>query len=64
MIYETTITILPEEEKNTSLLESKVLKQLNIKNKKEVNAFVLQKKSIDARKGKIKFHLRKCFFPS
>ena len=58
MIYETTITILPEEEKNTSLLESKVLKQLNIKNKKEVNAFVLQKKSIDARKGKIKFHLR------
>ena len=44
MICETTITILPEEEKNTSLLESKVLKQLNIKNRKEVNAFVLQKK--------------------
>ena len=32
MIYETTITILPEEEKNSSLIESKVLKQLNIKN--------------------------------
>ena len=50
MIYETTITILPEEEKNKTLLESKVLKQLNIKNKKDVNAFVLKKKSIDARK--------------
>ena len=41
MIYETTITILPEEENN-----------------KTVNAFVLKKKSIDARKGKIKFHLK------
>lgn len=58
MIYETTITILPEEENNKTLLENKILKQLNIKNKKEVNAFVLRKKSIDARKGKIKFHLR------
>ncbi len=58
MIYETTITILPEEENNKTLLENKILKQLNIKNKKDVNAFVLKKKSIDARKGKIKFHLR------
>ena len=58
MIYETTITILPEEENNKTLIENKILKQLSIKNKSSVNAFVLKKKSIDARKGKIKFHLK------
>ena len=42
MIYETTITILPEEEKNTSLIESKVLKQLNIKNRKDSVVFTIE----------------------
>lgn len=62
MIYETTITIHPEDEKNTKLLESQVLKQLAVENKKvdknNITAIICKKKSIDARKGQIKFHLR------
>ena len=66
MILETTITILPEDEKKSALLKKLVLSELTkqgkISSDKQISSdeitLVLKKKSIDARKGKIKFHLR------
>ena len=60
MITEVTITVLPEDEKNKNLIEKLILKELAKKNvsagKKHIPVFV--KKSIDARHGQLKYHLR------
>lgn len=60
MITEVTITVLPDDEKNKNLIEKLILKELAKKNvsagKKHIPVFV--KKSIDARHGQLKFHLR------
>ena len=60
MITEVTITVLPDDEKNKNLIEKLILKELAKKNvsagKKNIPVFV--KKSIDARHGQLKFHLR------
>lgn len=60
MITEVTITILPDDEKNKNLIEKLILKELAKKNvsagKKHIPVFV--KKSIDARHGQLKYHLR------
>lgn len=60
MITEVLITIKPEEEKNQKLIDNLIYKELNKKNityKKEIH-FSFIKKSIDARHGKIKIHLK------
>lgn len=60
MITEVTITVLPDDEKNKNLIEKLILKELAKKNvsagKKHILVFV--KKSIDARHGQLKYHLR------
>lgn len=60
MITEVTITVLPDDEKNKNLIEKLILKELAKKNvsagKKNIPVFV--KKSIDARHGQLKYHLR------
>ena len=60
MITEVTITVLPDDEKNKNLIEKLILKELAKKNvsagKKHIPVFV--KKSIDARHGQLKYHLR------
>ena len=60
MITEVTITVLPDDEKNKNLIEKIILKELAKKNvstgKKHIPVFV--KKSIDARHGQLKYHLR------
>ena len=60
MITEVTITVLPYDEKNKNLIEKLILKELAKKNvsagKKHIPVFV--KKSIDARHGQLKYHLR------
>ena len=64
MIKELTITINPEDESNNSLIQKKIFSELKsqkviLKNKNEKGfEFVLQKKSVDARHGQIKIHLR------
>lgn len=64
MIKELTITINPEDESNNSLIQKKIFFELktqkvliNNQNGKGFE-YVLQKKSVDARHGKIKLHLR------
>ena len=60
MITEVMITVLPDDEKNKNLIEKLILKELAKKNvsagKKHIPVFV--KKSIDARHGQLKYHLR------
>ena len=60
MITEVTITVLPDDEKNKNLIEKLIMKELAKKNvsagKKHIPVFV--KKSIDARHGQLKYHLR------
>ena len=60
MITEVTITVLPVDEKNKNLIDKLILKELAKKNvsagKKHIPVFV--KKSIDARHGQLKYHLR------
>ena len=60
MITEVTITVLPDDEKNKNLIEKLILKELAKKNvsagKKHIPVFV--KKSIAARHGQLKYHLR------
>lgn len=64
MIKELTITINPEDESNNSLIQKKIFSELKaqkviLKNQNEKGfEFVLQKKSVDARHGQIKIHLR------
>ena len=61
MIREITITINPEDEKNYNKLKTlvfKELKQNGIKFTAEKTTLVFQKKSIDARHGRVKLHLR------
>lgn len=61
MIIDVTITILPEEEKNSELIRKLCFIELDKKdisfNKDEVS-LVFVKKSIDARHGQLKLHLR------
>lgn len=59
MIKEITITIKPEEEKNTGLHKNLIKKELQ-KNHIKAEAFetVFVKRSIDARHGQLKLHLR------
>ena len=53
------ITIRPEEENNKALIEKLIRKELNIpKNAGGKQTFILSKKSIDARHGTIKLHLK------
>ena len=64
MIKELTITINPEDESNNSIIQKKIFSELKsqkviLKNQNEKGfEFVLQKKSVDARHGQIKIHLR------
>lgn len=51
-----TITIKPEEEKDKKLIEKLVLKELKNRGKKQELVFI--KRSVDARHGQIKLHLR------
>ena len=59
MIKEITITVKPEDEKNTGLHKNLIKKELQ-KNHVKADAFesVFVKKSIDARHGQLKLHLR------
>ena len=59
MIKEITITVKPEEEKNQALHNNLIKKELQ-KNSIKVSQFekVFIKKSIDARHGQLKLHLR------
>lgn len=61
MIKEITITVKPEDEKKTDFIHSLILKELkrqNIKSSQKNINFIFEKKSIDARHGQIKIHLR------
>ena len=61
MIKEITITINPEDEKNYSKLKTLVFKELKQSGTKftaEKTTLVFQKKSIDARHGRVKLHLK------
>ena len=51
-----TITVKPEQEKNKSLIEKLITAQL--KNKSGKKSFVFCKRSVDARHGQVKIHLR------
>lgn len=60
MIKEITITIKPKDEENQKLINSlikKELKKIGINSNQKINS-VFEKKSIDARHGQIKIHLR------
>ena len=61
MIKELSITIKPEDEKNNSLIKSYIFKELKKSDvifTPENVVYVFQRKSIDARHGQIKLHLR------
>ncbi|MDY5124586.1 MAG: FAD-dependent oxidoreductase [Treponema sp.] len=60
MKTDVTITILPSDEKNQKLINSLIAKELKKKNIKTADDMtsVFQKKSIDARHGQLKIHLR------
>lgn len=61
MITEITITVLPEEEKNPRTIESHCfaeLRKAGIDADQKETSFVCLKKSIDARHGKLRLHLR------
>ena len=51
-----TITVKPEDEKNTKLIEKLVLSQ--VKNRGSKRTLVFCKRSVDARHGQVKLHLR------
>ena len=51
-----TITVKPEQEKNTKLIEKLVLSQ--VKKRGNKNTLVFCKRSVDARHGQVKIHLR------
>ena len=51
-----TITVKPEQEKNTRLIEKLVLSQ--VKNRGSKRTLVFCKRSVDARHGQVKLHLR------
>lgn len=58
-----TITILPEQEKNSELIKKLIKNELVKKNLSEnYSQIKLEKKSIDARHGQLKFHLRYSVF--
>lgn len=58
MIQEVTITIKPNEEKDQKLIKKLIIRQLNAKNTNEEITPVFVKKSVDARHGQVKYHLR------
>ena len=62
MIYTITITVTPEAEKKPELIQSLLKKELkkmiSQAEAKEKAIFVFEKKSIDARRGTVKLHLR------
>lgn len=65
MQKEITITVLPEEEKNQKIIDSKIFKELSkslpkqeLEKSKGQLQSVFVKKSIDARHGQLKLHLR------
>lgn len=61
MIQTITITVKPEEEKNEKLINTLLFRELNKFQKnwtKDDVAFVFEKKSIDARRGTVKLHLK------
>ncbi len=61
MIKEITVTVKPEDEKKSDFIHSLILKELkhqNIKSSQNNINFIFEKKSIDARHGQIKIHLR------
>lgn len=61
MITEITITVKPDDEKNNPLIKQLLLKELKsrgIKALEKDTVFVFVKKSIDARHGSVKLHLR------
>lgn len=61
MIKELSVTVKPEEEKNNGLIKTLIYRELNKQNipfKKEDVTSVFIKKSIDARHGQVKYHLR------
>ena len=56
-----TVTVLPQEEKNQKLVEKKLFSELSknqIKTQGHQVSFVFGKKSIDARRGQLKIHLK------
>ena len=56
-----TVTVLPQEEKNQKLVEKKLFSELSknqIKTQGHKVSFVFVKKSIDARRGQLKIHLK------
>jgi len=57
MKTETTITVLPGEETDETLIRGKLALALEIK-QEEITAFIFKKKSIDARRGRVKLNLR------
>ena len=60
MINEATITLFRAKEADNppdKLIRGKKAKKLGCE-EREINSFILKKKSLDARHGKVKFHLR------
>lgn len=58
-----TITILPEQESNSAIIQKLIKNELSKKNlPTDFLKFNLEKKSIDARHGQLKFHLRYSIF--
>lgn len=61
MITDISITVLPKDEKNEAFINSlirKELKKKDIQLKGQQSSFVFEKKSIDARHGQVKLHLK------
>ncbi len=61
MIQTVTITMTPDKEKNMSLVEKEIcrsLAQFGIKELPKDSEYVLEKRSVDARHGRIKIHLK------
>ena len=61
MITDISITVLPKDEKNEAFINSlirKELKKKDIQLKGQQSSFVFEKKSIDARHGQGKLHLK------
>ncbi len=61
MIQDISITLLPEQEKDTKLISTLLFEALHAKGieaAQEDTKFVFQKKSVDARHGKVKFNLK------
>lgn len=62
MIYDVSVTIRPEEEKEQAIIKEYIMKELYKKDRNlkesDITEILFRKKSIDARKGQIKFHLK------